>query len=46
MSACLSFQLGWQGLGIWVGLAFGIATVAVLVLWRWILRGKLGLMLT
>lgn len=30
----LGFGLGWQGFGIWVGLAFGLLVAAVLLCWR------------
>ena len=36
-------QLDWRGVGIWIGLAGGLAAVAVLMLWRWMLRDRLGL---
>ena len=39
----LAFGLGWEGVGIWVGLATGLAVVAVLMLTRWICRDRLGL---
>jgi MATE family multidrug resistance protein len=39
----LGFGLGWEGLGIWVGLAAGLAVVAVLMLLRWTRREELGL---
>jgi MATE family multidrug resistance protein len=39
----LAFGRDWQGVGIWVGLASGLAAVAVLMLARWILRDGLGL---
>lgn len=39
----LAFGLGWEGLGIWVGLALGLAVVAVLMLRRWLQRERLGL---
>ena len=39
----LAFSLDWRGVGIWIGLASGLAAVAVLMLWRWILRDRLGL---
>jgi MATE family multidrug resistance protein len=41
--AVLAFWLGWQGEGVWIGLALGLAIVAVLMLWRWSRRGRLGL---
>ena len=39
----LGFGLGWQGLGIWIGLAAGLAVVAVLMIARWTRRERLGL---
>ncbi len=39
----LGFGLGWQGLGIWTGLAAGLAVVAVLMITRWMRRERLGL---
>jgi MATE family multidrug resistance protein len=43
IGAWLAFAADWQGLGIWVGLASGLAAVAVLILGRWLLRDRLGL---
>ena len=39
----LGFGLGWQGVGIWTGLAAGLAIVAVLMITRWMMRDRLGL---
>jgi MATE family multidrug resistance protein len=39
----LAFGADWKGVGIWIGLATGLASVAVLMLIRWILRDRLGL---
>ncbi|HEV2595613.1 MAG TPA: MATE family efflux transporter [Sphingomicrobium sp.] len=39
----LAFARDWRGVGIWVGLASGLAAVAALMLGRWILRERLGL---
>ena len=39
----LAFRAGWQGVGIWTGLAVGLAIVAVLLIGRWLLRGRIGL---
>ena len=39
----LAFDRGWQGVGIWTGLAAGLAFVAVLMLDRWRRREKIGL---
>jgi MATE family multidrug resistance protein len=40
----LGFWLDWQGVGIWVGLASGLAVVAMLMLTRWLNRERLGLL--
>ena len=39
----LAFSRGWGGVGIWSGLALGLAIVAVLMLVRWTRRDRLGL---
>jgi MATE family multidrug resistance protein len=39
----LAFGWDWKGVGIWVGLASGLAAVAALMLARWLLRERLGL---
>jgi MATE family multidrug resistance protein len=39
----LAFGLGWEGVGIWTGLATGLAVVAALLLGRWLRRERLGL---
>jgi MATE family multidrug resistance protein len=39
----LAFAADWKGLGIWVGLASGLAAVAALMLARWLMRDRLGL---
>ena len=43
IGAWLAFGRDWRGVGIWVGLASGLAAVAVLMLMRWVLRQRLGL---
>ena len=43
IGAWLAFRQGWQGQGIWTGLAIGLIIVAVLMLWRWTRRENLGL---
>jgi multidrug resistance protein, MATE family len=43
IGAWLAFAADWKGVGIWVGLASGLAAVAALMLGRWIMRGRLGL---
>ena len=40
----LAFGLDWRGFGIWVGLAAGLAVVAVLMITRWTARERLGLL--
>ncbi len=44
LGAGLAFWQDWQGIGIWTGLAGGLAVVAVLMLGRWMKRAKLGLL--
>jgi MATE family multidrug resistance protein len=39
----LAFGADWKGVGIWVGLASGLAAVAALMLSRWLLRSRIGL---
>lgn len=36
----LAFRFGWGGVGVWVGLAAGLATAAVLMVGRWSLRPR------
>jgi multidrug resistance protein, MATE family len=43
VGAWLAFAENWGGSGIWVGLAVGLAIVAVLMIGRWSIRGRLGL---
>ena len=43
IGAWLAFARDWKGVGIWVGLASGLAAVAALMLARWIFRDRLGL---
>lgn len=43
VGAGLAFPMGLEGLGVWIGLATGLAVVSVLMLWRWSRREKLGL---
>ncbi|HEX8485534.1 MATE family efflux transporter [Sphingomonas sp.] len=40
----LAFRFDLAGLGVWIGLATGLAAVTVLLLWRWRGRGALGLL--
>jgi len=44
VGAGLAFWQDWEGIGIWTGLAGGLAVVAVLMLTRWTMRAKLGLL--
>lgn len=44
VGAGLGFWADWQGLGIWIGLALGLAVVAVLMVGRWAQRERLGLL--
>lgn len=39
----LAFALKWRGIGIWAGLAAGLGVVAILMIWRWSRRERLGL---
>jgi MATE family multidrug resistance protein len=41
--AWLAFETPLKGRGIWIGLALGLAIVAILMLWRWTRREALGL---
>ena len=38
-----AFRLGWDGVGVWIGLAAGLAVVSVLMVGRWALRERFGL---
>lgn len=40
LGTVLAFPLGFGGIGIWFGLCAGLASVAVLLLSRWLRRGK------
>ncbi|WEK05477.1 MAG: MATE family efflux transporter [Candidatus Devosia phytovorans] len=40
----LGFVVNWRGLGIWIGLAVGLAFVAVVLVTRFALRERLGLL--
>lgn len=44
LGAWLAFNRGWDGVGIWIGLAVGLGIVAALVLVRWLSRDRLGLL--
>jgi MATE family multidrug resistance protein len=39
----LGFVAGWRGLGIWIGLAAGLAAVACVLVARFAMRDRLGL---
>jgi MATE family multidrug resistance protein len=43
LGVALAFGTGLRGVGIWIGLATGLAVVALLMLWRWMRRERLGL---
>jgi MATE family multidrug resistance protein len=43
IGAWLAFGVDWKGIGIWIGLASGLAAVAALMLARWLLRERIGL---
>jgi multidrug resistance protein, MATE family len=43
IGAWLAFGADWKGVGIWIGLASGLAVVAALMLARWLLRDRIGL---
>lgn len=43
VGAWLAFSADWKGIGLWAGLASGLAAVAVMMLSRWLMRGRLGL---
>lgn len=44
IAVLLGFRTPMRGLGIWWGLAAGLAAVAVMLLWRWRARGRIGLL--
>lgn len=43
VGAYLAFAAELAGLGIWIGLASGLAAVSLLMVWRWQRRARLGL---
>jgi MATE family multidrug resistance protein len=45
LSLFFGFYMGLQGLGIWIGLASGLAIVAIMMMARWIRRDRLGLVM-
>jgi MATE family multidrug resistance protein len=44
VGVALAFFMDWHGIGIWWGLAAGLGVVAILMLWRWSRRDRLGLL--
>ncbi|MEP2265378.1 MATE family efflux transporter [Parasphingorhabdus sp.] len=44
VGAGLAFWQEWEGIGLWVGLASGLGIVAVLMLTRWMMRERIGLL--
>lgn len=36
----LGFRVHWGGVGVWIGLALGLAAVSGLLLWRWVWRDR------
>ena len=44
VGAWLAFWQGWDGIGVWTGLATGLAIVSMLMLIRWSMRERLGLL--
>ncbi|WP_432201299.1 MATE family efflux transporter [Erythrobacter sp. W53] len=43
LAIVLGFGAGLDGIGVWIGLAAGLAFAAALLTWRWMLRENLGL---
>ncbi|HEY8335159.1 MAG TPA: MATE family efflux transporter, partial [Tardiphaga sp.] len=43
LSLLFAFQLGFGGVGIWIGLASGLVVVAIMMIRRWTMRARLGL---
>ncbi len=43
LSLLFAFRLGFGGIGIWIGLASGLAVVACAMIGRWMRRARLGL---
>ena len=40
----LGFHAGWAGVGVWTGLLVGLFVVSALLVARWAMRGRLGLL--
>jgi MATE family multidrug resistance protein len=43
LGVLLAFPLGFEGVGVWIGLASGLAVVAALMTLRWTMRDRLRL---
>ena len=43
LGAILAFGTSLRGVGIWIGLASGLAVVAAMMLGRWLFRDRIGL---
>ncbi|TRD11570.1 MATE family efflux transporter [Erythrobacter insulae] len=43
LSISLGFFTPLEGVGVWIGLAVGLASAAILLTWRWVRREKLAL---
>ncbi|MDC0887187.1 MATE family efflux transporter [Altererythrobacter sp.] len=45
VALALGFATPLEGIGVWIGLATGLTVAAILLIWRWLLRDRLGLTL-
>jgi MATE family multidrug resistance protein len=43
LAAGLGLLTDLKGVGVWIGLATGLAFAAILLTWRWVRRERLGL---
>jgi MATE family multidrug resistance protein len=43
LAVAMGFFAGLEGVGVWIGLATGLACAAFLLTWRWLLRERIGL---
>ena len=43
VGCALAFGLGWGAVGLWIGLATGLAATAMGLLWRWQSRSRRAL---